>query len=215
VGISAQFVQVEKEQQMKLLKRTAGLLATAIWLASPVYAQNVGKSSVNEAAAVKALQSAMTPGEGQKKLTPMIGTFNVKIRTWISAASQPVESTGTMVSTWVLDGRYVQSMLAGEVGGEPFSGIGYIGYDNVDKIYQTAWMDTGSTGMTWYKGNMDASGKSAIMKATVANPRTAKPTPLELRLMIEGDGGHVTEIWGKGLGAKMFKLMELRYTKVK
>ena len=200
---------------MKLLKRTAGLLATALWLANPVYAQNVGKSPVNEAAAVKALQSAMTPGEGQKKLTPMIGTFDVKIRTWVSPASQPVESTGTMVSAWVLDGRYVQSMLAGEVGGAPFSGIGYIGYDNVDKIYQTAWMDTGSTGMTWYKGNLDASGKSAIMKANVTNPLTAKPTPLELRLTIEGDGGHVTEIWGKGLGNTMFKLMELRYTKVK
>jgi len=200
---------------MKLLKRTVGLLATAICLANPVYAQNIGKSSVNEAAAAKALQSAMTPGEGQKKLAPMIGTFDVKIRTWVSPASQPVESTGTMVSAWVLDGRYIQSMLAGEVGGAPFSGIGYIAYDNVDKIYQTAWMDTGSTGMIWYKGNMDTSGKSAIMKATVANPLTAKPTPLELRLMIEGDGSHVTEIWGKGLGAKMFKLMELRYTKVK
>ena len=53
------------------------------------------------------------------------------------------------------------------------------------------------------------------MKATVANPLTAKPTPLELRLTIEGNGGHVTEIWGKGLGNTMFKLMELRYTKVK
>ncbi len=200
---------------MKLLKRTAGLLVTAIWLANPAYAQNIGKSSVNEAAAAKALQSAMTPGEGQKKLTPMIGTFDVKIRTWVSPASQPVESTGTMVSAWVLDGRYIQSMLAGEVGGAPFSGIGYIAYDNVDKIYQTAWMDTGSTGMIWYKGNMDASGKSAIMKANVANPLTAKPTPLELRLTIESDGSHVTEIWGKGLSAKMFKLMELRYTKVK
>jgi hypothetical protein len=55
---------------------------------------------VNEAAAVKALQSAMTPGEGQKRLTPMIGTFDVKMRTWVSPASQPVESTGTMVSAW-------------------------------------------------------------------------------------------------------------------
>ena len=200
---------------MKLLRRTAGLLATAVWLANPVYAENVGKSSANEAAALKAIQSAMIPGEGQKKLAPMIGTFDVKIRTWVSPASQPVESTGTMISAWVLEGRYVQSMLSGQVGGEPFHGIGYIGYDNVEKVYQTAWMDTGSTGMTWYKGNLDASGKSAIMKASVANPITAKSTPLELRLTIEGDSGHVTEIWGKGLGAKMFKLMELRYTKVK
>ena len=75
---------------MKLLRRTAGLLATAVWLANPVYAENVGKSSANEAAALKAIQSAMTPGEGQKKLAPMIGTFDVKIRTWVSPPASPL-----------------------------------------------------------------------------------------------------------------------------
>lgn len=43
-------------------------------------------------------------------------------------------------------------MLAGKLDGEAFSGIGYIGFDNVTKLYEATWMDTGSTGMTWYKG---------------------------------------------------------------
>ena len=39
-------------------------------------------------------------------------------------------------------------MLSGYVLNEPFDGIGYTAYDNVSKTYQTAWMDSGSTGMT-------------------------------------------------------------------
>ena len=68
---------------------------------------------------------------------------------------------------------------------------------------------------TWYKGGFDASGKSATMKASVPDTLTGKPTPLELRMKISADGGHVTELWGKGLGNKMFKMMELRYTRSK
>ncbi len=78
----------------------------------------------------------MTPGAGQEKLNPLVGTFDVKIKTWISPGSEPVESTASTVSAWVLDGRYVQSMLVGNIAGEPFSGIGYTGYDNVSKNYQ-------------------------------------------------------------------------------
>jgi hypothetical protein len=189
----------------------AAVSGAVLGLANPVFAQ----AAVNDAATVKAIEHAMTPGEGQKRLGSMVGTFNVKIRTWVSPTSAPVESNAASVGTWVLDGRYVQNMLAGEVGGAPFSGIGYIAYDNVAKTYQAAWMDTGSTGITWYEGGFDGATKSATMKAIVVNPVTSKPTPLELRLSIAENGDHVSEIWGQGLGTKMFKMMELRYTKTK
>jgi hypothetical protein len=189
----------------------AAVAGTVLGLANPVFAQ----SAVNDAAIAKAIENAMTPGEGQKRLDSMVGTFDVKIRTWVSPTSAPVESTAVNVGAWVLGGRYVQTMLAGEMGGAPFSGIGYMAYDNVAKLYQAAWMDTGSTGMTWYTGKLDASGKSGTMTATVLNPVTGKPTPVGLRLTIEPNGNHLTEMWGMGLGSKLFKLMELQYTKTK
>jgi hypothetical protein len=208
---------VEKTvQKFAVLAAVAG---AALSLANPVFAENAGKDtaqvSASDAAMAKAIENAMTPGEGQKRLTPMVGTFNVRIRTWVSPTSAPVESSAVSVGTWVLDGRYVQNMLAGQVGGAPFSGIGYIAYDNVAKTYQAAWMDTGSTGITWYEGGFDGATKSATMRATVTNPLTAKPTPVELRLSIAENGDHLTEIWGQGLGTQMFKMMELRYSKTK
>ena len=47
------------------------------------------------------------------------------------------------------------------------------------------------------------------------NALTGKPSPVELRLSIEPNGSHVTQLWGQGAGAKMVKLMELQYTKTK
>lgn len=196
-----------------------GLLAAALCLANPACAKDTVQAAAGapskETAVGMALERTMTPGEGQKRLEAMIGTFDVAIRTWVDPSKPPIESSATSVSVWVLGKRYVQMMLAGKLVGEAFSGIGYIGFDNVTKLYEATWMDTGSTGMTWYKGGFDASGKSATMKASVPDTLTGQPTPLELRLKISDDGSHVSELWGKGLGSKMFKMMELRYTRSK
>lgn len=204
---------------MKVLNRTFGLLATVLCLANPVCAQNAARNAAlasgHDAAAAKAIENAMTPGEGQKKLDAMVGTFAVKIRSWEDPAKPPVESEATCINAWVLDHRYVQAILSGYVLGAPFNGIGYMAFDNVTKMYQAAWMDTGSTGITMYTGGMDASGRAAILKATLPNPVTSKPAPVELRLTIAENGDHVTEVWGQGLGEKTFRLMELRYTKIK
>ena len=125
----------------------------------------------------------------------------------------PVESTASAVSVWVLGDRFVQTMLSG---GEKdaFGGIGDVAYDKVAKVYQSAWMDNGSTGMTWYSGRLDAAGKTAVMKATTLDPVTGKPSPLELRVLFKPEGGHVTELWGQGMDTKIFKMMELHYTRV-
>ena len=79
----------------------------------------------------------MTPGPGQARLEPMVGTFNVKIRAWVAANKPPVESTAVAVSVWVLGHRYIQSMLSGYVLNEPFDGIGYTAYDNVSNVTST------------------------------------------------------------------------------
>jgi hypothetical protein len=199
---------------MKSGKRTLGLLTAVLCLANPFFnLQAASSAGGNDAATQNALEAAMTPGAGQEKLNVLVGTFDVRIRTWITPGSEPVESTGSMVSAWVLGGRYVQSMLAGTVAGEPFNGIGYVGYDNVSKMYQVAWMDTGSTGMTLYSGGFDESGMSATMKASVLNELTSKPALVELRLTIDPEGNHVTELWGPGMGTEMFRMMELVYTR--
>ena len=201
------------------LYRLAGLAAAVFNLASPVLAQNptstAARAQANDAVLFKALENATTPGPGQARLEPMIGTFDVKIRTWLGPNQPAIESQGSSVNVWVLDQRFVQIMLSANVLGEPFNGIGYVAYDNVGKTYQIAWLDGGSTAMTVYRGGFLGAAKSATLKASVLNPVTAKPTPLELRVSILDNGNHRSELWGQGAGTKMFKMMELQYTRTK
>jgi Protein of unknown function (DUF1579) len=195
--------------------RSAAVAAVVLGLAVSAGAQET-KKAPTDAQIAAAMEKAMTPGEAQKKLDFLVGTFDVKIRTWLDPSKPPYESTATSVATWVLGNRYVQQMLAGYIAGEPWSGIGYAGYDNVAKKYVSTYMDTGSTGMEWYTGTMDASGKLARMTATIADEVTGKPRALEMRLSIAANGDHVTELWESDLtGGKMAKVMELHYTRKK
>ncbi len=173
--------------------------------------QKAGDATKDEVI-LKALENAMTPGEGQKRLEPLIGTFDVKVRTWLDPSKPPIESSATAVDTWVLGGRYVQQMLAGYIGGEPWSGISYAGYDNVTKKYVSTYMDTGSTGMEWYTGTLDAAGTHGRMTATIADEVTGKPKALELRLTIAANGDRVTELWEEDRG-KMVKVVELQFSR--
>ncbi len=199
---------------MRTRIRIPAAMAMVIGVALGANAQDA-KTAAADAAIVKALNDAMTPGEGQKKLSFLVGTFDVKIRTWVDPSKPPYESTATAVATWVLGNRYVQQMLAGYVMGEPWSGIGYAGFDNTTKQYVATFMDSGSTGMEWYTGTMDAAGKLAKMTATVHDEVTGKPLPVEMRLNIAANGDHVTELWQGDLTGKMAKVMELQYTRTK
>ena len=88
------------------IPRIAALFAAIVSLAGPVCAQEAGKaaapSRMGGAALAQVLANAMTPGEGQKKLEPMIGTFDVKIRTWIDPSKPPVDSLAICINTLVL-----------------------------------------------------------------------------------------------------------------
>lgn len=209
---------------MKGFFHTGLLLAVILALASPLLAQDkkkdgapapVSNTAAGNAAIVKAMDSAMDPGEGQKKLEFLVGTFDVKVRVWLDPSKPPVESTATSVATWVLGNRYVQQMLSGYIMGKPWSGIGYAGFDNISKRYVATYMDTGSTGMEWYTGTMDPDGKLAKMTATIHDAITLKPTKAEMRLSIAANGDHVTELWQQDPTGKMVKVMELQYTRKK
>jgi hypothetical protein len=198
------------------LQHIVTLAAAALGLANPAFAQDAGKPMAAKSAAVaRAMDNAMTPGDYQKRLEPMIGSFDVRVLIWVDPGKPPIESSASAVSVWVLGNRFVQTMLVGGPSADAFNAIGYIGYDNAAKQYQAAWMDDGSTAMTLYTGGFSADGKSATMKASITNASTGKPTPLELRMSLGANGGHVTQLWGMGFGTKMFKMMELQYTRTK
>jgi hypothetical protein len=106
-------------------------------------------------------------------------------------------------------------MLSGFIGGEPWSGIGYAGNDNVGKKYLATYMDSASTAMDWFTRTIAEDGRSAKLTATIPDALTQKLVKAEMRFRIPPDGSHVTELWQATPAGKMVKVMELQYTRRK
>jgi hypothetical protein len=193
-------------------------LAAAVLLSAGALAQEKaakGKKAAppDEKAMMEAMQKAGTPGEAHKKLEAIVGTFDTKVKMWMDPSKAPEESTGSSENTWVLGNRYVQMNYQGTFMGQPFSGIGYQGYDNVQKKYVGTWMDSASTGIMTSTGTM--TGNVVKTTATMPDPMTGKMSRITSKVTIADNDHHTMEMWGPGPDGKNYQMMVIEYTRKK
>ena len=166
---------------------------------------------MDQKAAMEAMQKAAIPGEAHKKLDALIGTFDSKVKVWMDPSKPPEESAGTSENTWVLGNRWVQTKHEGTFMGQPYSGMGYTGYDNVEKKYIGTWMDTAGTGMMTMKGTM--AGNVMTSTATMWDPMTGKMATSKMKTTVTDKDHYTMEMWDKLPNGKMAKIMEIDYTR--
>ena len=167
----------------------------------------------DQKAMMEAMMKAMTPGEPHKLLENMVGTFDAKVSSWMQPGAPPMVSTGTSVNSWILGGRFVEQKFNGSFMGQPFSGIGYTGYDNIKKQYWGSWMDSMSTGVMMSTGSTSDNGKTWKFTASMPDPMTGKDAPMEERVTVTDKNHHLFEMWSPGPDGKMYKMMEITYTR--
>jgi hypothetical protein len=179
-------------------------------------AKKAGKAGPpDEKAMMEAMAKAGTPGEAHKKLDPMVGTFDVKAKMWMDPSKPAEESTGKTESKWVLGNRFVQENFEGTMMGQPFSGMGYWGYDNITKKYTGTWMDSMGTAMMNSTGTMDASGKVLTYTSMMNDPMTGKLCKITEKVTVTDNDHHMMEMWGPDPSGKNYKMMEITYVRKK
>ncbi len=124
-------------------------------------------------------------------------------------------SAGTATQQWILGGRYLEQRFKGDFAGMPFEGIGYTGYDNVKKQYWGTWIDSMSTGVMTSAGSGPSDGKTWEFTATMSDPTTGKDSVGKEKLTIVDADHHTMEMWSPGPDGKMFKTMEISYSRKK
>jgi hypothetical protein len=173
------------------------------------------KTAADQQAQMEAMMKAGTPGDAHKKLGAMVGTFNTDVKMYPAPGAPPTAGSGTSENTWALDGRFVQQQFSGTFMGMPFHGIGYTGYDNIKKKYIGSWMDNMMTAMMVSTGTASADGKSITFMSTMDDPMTGKSSPVKETVTVVDDDHHNLEMWGAGPDGKMFKMMEIAYSRKK
>ena len=192
---------------------SVGLLVAGLAAAQDKSAEKAAPAPMDEKAAMEAMAKAATPGDAHKKLEPLVGTFDAKVTMWMDPSKPPQESAGTAQTSWVLGNRFLETKYDGTFMGQPFSGIGYTGYDNVTKKYVGTWMDTMGTGMMLSSGSM--SGKVMTTTATMSDPMTGKVAHATEKFTIVDNDHNKMEMWDKLPDGKSVKVMEINYSRKK
>jgi len=155
-----------------------------------------------------------TPGEMHKKMAAMEGTWTAKVSQWMAPGAPAEESTATAEFKMMIGGRYLTQNFSGTMMGQPFNGFGITAYDNAKKKTQTSWVDSMGTGMLVLTGGWDADG-SLTETGNMDDFMTGKPMQFKgVMHMADNDHMHY-EMWMSGPDGKMFKSLEIAYTRQK
>jgi hypothetical protein len=157
-------------------------------------------------------QKLATPGEPHKLFATLAGSWTTTTKEWMEPGKPPAESTGTADLKILLDGRFLYQEFTSQMMGQPFSGIGIDGYDNLRKRYVTAWIDTMGTGIFMMEGTASADGKTITLKGQHAELGGGQMTHRAV-WKIADSNTQTFDMYGTHQGGKEMKMLEIVYTR--
>ncbi len=154
------------------------------------------------------------PGPEHEYIKALEGKWNAVVKMKMGPDAPWAESKGVMTNKMVLGGRWLQMDFNGESMGQPFAGMGLMGYDNMTKKYVSTWTDTMSTGMMVTYGTADAAHKSFTMEGEMPDPMAAgKMAKYKTVTTIEGADKSTYKMFCAGPDGKEYCCLDITYTK--
>ena len=190
-------------------------LAAALALAAafPVLAQDAPpEMSPEEAAMMQAYQQAGAPGPQHAGLAKTAGTYDLAIKSWMAPDAPPTSETGTAVRSMILGDRVMTEKVEATMHGQPFTGHGMTGYDNVTGKHWSTWNDNMSTGLMVSEGTCDDAGACSFT-GSWHDPVSKQEVSARMTTKWTSPTVEVFEMYGPGPDGKEYKMMEMTYTK--
>ncbi len=175
------------------------------------------KAMLSQEEMMKRWQEAMTPGDAHKLLDQFVGSWETEGSTWMEGPDKPPSvSKGTAEVKWALGGRFLQQDVIGEMMGMPMNGIGFSGYDNFKKKYNSFWIDNTATAMYTSEGTISKDGTVITYFGKMDEPMTGeKDKKVKFVETIIDHDKHVFEIHDLSMPGPNKKVVEIVYTRKK
>ncbi len=165
-------------------------------------------------AQMEKMKALMAPSAAHKTLEAMVGKWNYTSKFWMAADGKPEETSGTSENVLIYGGRFLKQEVKGTWMGQPFEGMGIVGYDNVRAQYQSIWFDSMATGIMSMSGQFDAATNTLNESGKNSCPMTGdKERECRADWKIVDANQNVYSAYTTGPDGKEFKGMEIVYTK--
>jgi hypothetical protein len=163
--------------------------------------------------AARSQEQAQLPqvSDEHKLLHKDVGTWDATMKIWPQEGAEPIESKGTEKNELLQGGMWLVSRFSGDIFGMPFSGIGTVGYDPIDKKYVGTWVDSISPHLTVLKGEYDAATKTMTSIAEGRDFQTGQVTQSKHITRFIDENTRTFEIHAKEEGGNERKVMEIQY----
>ena len=182
-------------------------------VASPVMAKEKKQAKqMDQQAMMEMYQKLATPSEPHKQFESLAGTWTTQTKEWMEPGKPPTEAAGSADMKMLLGGRFLQQDFTGEMMGQPYTGMGITGYDNLRKKYVSIWLDTMSTGSFVMEGTGSADGKTITLKGQHAEPGGGHMTHRAIWKIVDNNT-QTFDMYGAHQGGKEMKEMEITYTR--
>ncbi|MGH7220412.1 MAG: DUF1579 domain-containing protein [Nitrospiraceae bacterium] len=196
---------------MRLTHFTLAGLCVVLTVSVALAKDKKPEKKMDPQAMMEEYQKLATPGEPHKLFATLAGSWTTKTKEWM-VGGPPSESTGSVEMKMLLDGRFLQQDFSGNMMGQPYSGIGTTGYDNLRKRYVSMWIDTWGTGIFQMEGTASADGKTITLKGRHDEPGGGHMTHRAVWKIVDSNT-QTFDMYGTHHGGKEMKVMEIVYTR--
>jgi hypothetical protein len=162
---------------------------------------------------MKDMQAEAAPGKEHEALKPLVGSFTCKNKFYMAPEAPPTESAGEVTRKWILGNRYIQEDVKGNMFGMSFEGFGLSGYDKLQKMYHSYWIDTMGTGWWVMTGTADAAGKVFTFTGENFDPMAKMKKKGKSTLDMTDPNKHLFKMYDAGPDGKEFMSFEMTCTR--
>jgi hypothetical protein len=192
---------------------TAVLVAGALWVGSAL-CQEAEKPKGNPQEEMEAAwMKAAAPGAQQKYLEALAGKWQMSGKSWMDPAMEPMTWGGTSTNEMIMGGRFLRENVISEMMGQPFIGLGFMGYNNVTGKYWYAWVDDMSTGLFTSEGTGDEKGMVFTLIGDYDDPMTGTKQKTKTVVTIVDQNKHTYTSYVIGPKGEETKSMEITYVR--
>ena len=197
---------------MRLIHFAITGLCLALTVSAAIAKDKKSEKQMDPQAMMEMYKKLATPGEPHKLFAGLAGSWTTTTKEWMGPGKPPTESTGTAEMKMLLDGRFLYQEYNSQMMGQPFSGIGIDAYDNLQKRYVTAWIDSMGTGIFMMEGTASADGKTITLKGRHDEPGGGHMSHRAVWKIVDNNT-QTFDMFGAHHGGKEMKMMEITYTR--
>ena len=121
---------------------------------------------------ISAWIAAQSPGAEHRRLDPLVGQWDLA-GWWKPAApadAPRTELSGRVDASWILDRRFLEARFEGDTVGIPYGGLQLLGYDRLTGRYQLIALESTTTAVNHFEGQLDQTTGTIVFTGTIADP---------------------------------------------